>query len=383
MQHDRQKPRRGQAAGAVDNFEHPKPVSEFHQPGSNSLLDYVSKYIRRGWRPVPIPTGQKGPRVRQWQRLRITEADAAEYFNGRGNVGIILGAPSGLADVDLDCAEAMRFAPNLLPETGATFGRVSKRKSHQLYQVDGPVPSLQFKDPITNDMLLELRGDSLQTVFPPSIHPSGEAIEWEVTGEPSTISYDVLKGSASRLAARCLVERYLPLVSDYAGLLKALDTADLRVAARITEWLGILKPPTANKGTAPRNLKSLSHRADRSFPFLNIPPRCPSWLHSLPGYQRLADRVIREFALHVLDHCISEIRRKKEPGRADLLFRKSIRLGVLIARGYIDPIPVADALFDACVCNRLVAKNGEVDIRRQIDRGFTYGAIKARRSSHE
>jgi hypothetical protein len=157
-------------------------------------LDYARHYCARGWSVVPVPVRQKGPRLNGWQNLRLKdETDIARYFHGAGNIGTILGTASGgLVDVDLDCPEALQFASRLLPETNAVFGRSSKQHSHRLYRVTGAAPSLQFKDPITDDMLLELRGDGgKQTVFPPSTHPSGELIEWEFDGEPSTINYAI------------------------------------------------------------------------------------------------------------------------------------------------------------------------------------------------
>jgi hypothetical protein len=42
----------------------------------------------------------------------------------------------GLCDVDLDCAEAIALAEDLLPETNAVFGRHSKPESHRLYTTE-------------------------------------------------------------------------------------------------------------------------------------------------------------------------------------------------------------------------------------------------------
>jgi hypothetical protein len=77
------------------------------------------------------------------------------------------------------------------------------------------------------------------------------------------------------------------------------------------------------------------------------------------------------FARRDLKDCVYELRNKQEPGRADLLYKKAIRMGRLIAVG--DSSEVADALFEASVSNGLVAKNGESDVRRQIVRGFETG----------
>ena len=156
-----------------------------------TLFDYALQYLQRGWKPVPIPAGQKGPRIKEWQKLRLTETDAVKCFSGVGNIGILLGeASGGLIDIDLDCSEALKFAPTLLQPTRSIFGRISKPQSHRLYRISGLAPSLQFKDPLRGDNLLELRGDGgRQTVFPPSIHPSGESIAFSADGDPQQVDY--------------------------------------------------------------------------------------------------------------------------------------------------------------------------------------------------
>jgi Bifunctional DNA primase/polymerase, N-terminal len=102
-----------------------------------SPLDFALEYLRRGWSPVPVPFRGKAPLDKGWPELAITEGIARRYFNGEAqNIGIKLGEPSGgLADVDLDCAEAIAAAPYFLPRT-LCFGRASKPRSHWLYQSD-------------------------------------------------------------------------------------------------------------------------------------------------------------------------------------------------------------------------------------------------------
>ena len=73
------------------------------------------------------------------------------------------------------------IGPLLLPKTNNIFGRKSKPRSHWLY-VTGLAETiskacLQFKD-IDGTMMLELRiggaGKGSQSVFPGSVHESGE-----------------------------------------------------------------------------------------------------------------------------------------------------------------------------------------------------------------
>ena len=77
-----------------------------------SALSIALGYIKRGWSPVPVPYRQKGPVIKDWQKLRLTRQTARRYFNGDPlNIGVILGPPSAdLCDVDLDCPEAIAAA---------------------------------------------------------------------------------------------------------------------------------------------------------------------------------------------------------------------------------------------------------------------------------
>jgi hypothetical protein len=193
-------------------------------------LDIALNYIQRGWNPVPIPLRAKKPKDNRWQKRVITAATAAQYFNGGPkNIGVQQGPSSGgLNDVDLDCPEAIAVAPYILPRTDAVFGRASKRRSHFLYRTD-LANKLQsatepFKDPTRiksqdtgvrkTAMIIELRtgagGKGAQTVFPGSVHESGEPIEWDVNGEPAPVDGDDLLGRVRKIAAYSLLIRYWP-----------------------------------------------------------------------------------------------------------------------------------------------------------------------------
>ena len=75
-----------------------------------------------------------------------------------------LGSRSGwLTDLDFDCREACELADLYLPASGAVFGRKSKPRSHWLYVAPGAVFET-FSDPISGEMLLELRADGRTAV---------------------------------------------------------------------------------------------------------------------------------------------------------------------------------------------------------------------------
>src|SRR5260370_30104485 len=46
--------------------------------------------------------------------------------------------------------------------------------------------------------LIELRGQGLQTMVPPSIHPCGERLEWEEYGEPAKVDGNKLLDCVAR-----------------------------------------------------------------------------------------------------------------------------------------------------------------------------------------
>ena len=267
-----------------------------HAPPSR--CEIAIEYIRRGYRPIPIPAREKAPNIKGWTKLRVSETDAAQYFRRPGNIGIILGEASGcLIDIDLDCSEAIEFAQKILPPTEAIFGRKSKPRSHLLYRCKGPAPSLQFRDPCTGDMLLEMRGDGgKQTVFPPSIHPSGEIVTWESDGEPSLCDYSELERAARKLAAECMTKRYLN------GSLAALETADERISDQIRSWLGL-----------PRNIISTSKSIADTFASAKIllPPSLsgplPDYLENIQT-KDLHGKVLRSFARSDLNDCVRELR---------------------------------------------------------------------------
>lgn len=173
-------------------------------------------YIRRGWRPVPIPAASKSPKIASWQTLSVNEANVDQYFGDEGNIGIILGV-DGLTDIDLDCAEAVTAGRFLLPPTDMIFGRVSKPSSHYCYIVTPAAAMEKLLDPTDKKATIcEFRclkkdgGIGLQTVFPPSIHPSGEAIEFSRHGEPARIDEVTLRQAFHRTAAAALLARHWP-----------------------------------------------------------------------------------------------------------------------------------------------------------------------------
>ena len=209
------------------------------QPSNSRKLtspEFAAVYAENNWVPIPIrrPSGAstgKEPACK-WRDIRTPGEGLSKFRSDDTNVGIILGERSNnLVDVDIDCDEALTAADLLLPRTDAVFGRASKPRSHRLYYSAGAT-TLQFKDPVSPTMLVELRSNGsnpesvFQTVFPPSLHQSGEVVEWHfwnesvygpsnlatngLHGEIPNIEFDALHSAVSCLAAVSLLARHWP-----------------------------------------------------------------------------------------------------------------------------------------------------------------------------
>jgi hypothetical protein len=162
---------------------------------------------------VPIGRKSKKPTDKGWQKRPF---DPAQFNGNAQNVAVQLGAASGgLTDVDLDCMDAIGFATDFLPATDAIFGRRSKPCSHQLYVCDlhrtedaAVIPYAEFTAGRAGQMIVELRiganGKGATTVFPPSLHVTGESVEWENDGEPARVGGADHKRAVAQLAVAVL-----------------------------------------------------------------------------------------------------------------------------------------------------------------------------------
>jgi putative DNA primase/helicase len=185
----------------------------------SASLQAAREYLARGWQPVPVPHRAKAPTLEGWQHLRLALADLPTFFDGRAtNIGLLLGA---LADVDLDCPEAVAAAPEFLPATDRVHGRAGNPCSHWWYERAGSRRGMAFEDHAGKN-LVELRGEGQHTLVPPSIHPSGEPLTWERSGEPARVDADELERAVGRVAAVALLARSWPPAGGRHGLVLPL-----------------------------------------------------------------------------------------------------------------------------------------------------------------
>lgn len=181
---------------------------------SEAFLRAVDDYLSRGWTLVPVHFKSKMPVAKAWQEPLKPDAVRHAFASTALNVAVHLGVHSQwLVDIDLDCPEALSLAPTFLLPT-ATFGRRSNPQSHWLYTVSNPIDTKKFKDPTRKGdeaMIAEIRSNNHYTVFPPSFHDSGEAIDWTDPSVPVTVlPADQLRRAVARLSACVIVCRSWP-----------------------------------------------------------------------------------------------------------------------------------------------------------------------------
>jgi hypothetical protein len=208
-------------------------------------------YRARGWWSVPIPAQKKGPRLPRWQETRIDVDDLKLYYKAESNIGLILGQPSGgLVDVDLDCPEARQLAPALLPPTGMIHGRPSSPRSHYWYVASSaPEGTVRHEAP-DGSTIVELRSTGGQTVVPPSVHPSGERLEWASAGEPALVDVALLDRSVRLIAAGVLLIRAwrAALPEDQTRLMDATRVAMIEAGWLETEVADLVEAVEALGG---------------------------------------------------------------------------------------------------------------------------------------
>jgi replicative DNA helicase len=216
-----------------------------------SAIEQAQAYIQQGWCVTPIKPRQKRPELDNWPQVRIGSDEVPRYFKPNSNIGVVLGdASGGLVDIDLDCPEAVALAPQILPPT-IEFGRPSARRSHWLYQARG-ARTEKFQE-LDRSMLVELRanktsaeGEGMQTVFPGSVHESGELVTWEedsASAEAVELTPEKLRRLVAQLAAAALLMKHgwtHARAAEFGRNPRVDDLRDVndKVYERVARWLG-------------------------------------------------------------------------------------------------------------------------------------------------
>lgn len=146
------------------------------------LLEAAIDYAARGWRVVPLIEREKRPRLKAWQREATTdEATICRWWEAwpAANVGVLMGPTSNLIDLECDSPEAeqdlLRTFGDSAPVTPTFQG---SRGKHRLFRWRAGLPAVACCHFGKVECRLGNGDRGAQSVFPPSIHPTGEVYKW-------------------------------------------------------------------------------------------------------------------------------------------------------------------------------------------------------------
>lgn len=192
----------------------------------NKNTTAIEFYIKQGWQPVLLQPNSKQPPINEkgWEKKTYTVDD----FNDDSNVGLMAGKRSGgLTVVDNDCSEARALAGLILPPTPMMSSRHPQSAHYWYYGGKNANRKVRFelRDPDTikrlglgagtddKAVIVEVLASG-QVMVPPSIHPSGQKVEWvggvKVPPDPAAVDFDELLRYAGLLAFSAVVARAYP-----------------------------------------------------------------------------------------------------------------------------------------------------------------------------
>lgn len=166
-------------------------------------MNLLADYVEHGYALVPIPKGEKGPKGKGWNNQENVITDPKKATLIFGNVGLahLYCSPYVTAALDID---DLSLASAYLSKHGIDLqelldaqdavqissGRINRAKLlYRLPLESRAMETRQISDPISKDMVLELRcassnGKTVQDLLPPSIHPeTGIEYKWAGKGD--------------------------------------------------------------------------------------------------------------------------------------------------------------------------------------------------------
>ena len=254
-----------------------------------SAAEAALTYTQFGWEPLVLPFKVKSPRGK-WKEPRVWTPELIQSeFGGNVNVGLALGKRSGgLVDIDFDCPEAAELAKIVLSDL-PSFGRAGSPYSHRVVYTKLKKGRLVFQLPdivvetigAGRAMLLEVRGNGHQTMFPPSTHPTGEIVEWhDDPGEIPTIEGGELARRCGLLAALSTIAMHYPKAAGerdeicliLTGVLVRCELADDEVDQLVIAVASIAGDDEAEKRGG--KVETSRQKVDSGEPAWGLPELC-------------------------------------------------------------------------------------------------------------
>lgn len=159
-------------------------MSALPNKASQDLQAIAAEYIQHGWGIVPLPLGQKGPRLKDWQKRTFTVG----HFSHGGGIGLIHGQ-SGTVAVDIDdlhgatdwlAGFGVDLEALLADEDTVQILSGKPGRGKLLYRLPEGLTLERKTYTVAGQHVIDFRaGAGIQDVLPPSIHPdTGKPYTW-------------------------------------------------------------------------------------------------------------------------------------------------------------------------------------------------------------
>lgn len=141
------------------------------------MLNHALRYQKLGFSVIPLKERSKEPLIKwtEYQKRRATDEEIKKWwmFNPSANIGLVTGAISGLAVVDLDGEKGLSYGSNQKLVSSVI---VKTGNGRQLYYRDTEGTCKNTVKKIADGV--DTRGEGGFVVAPPSLHPNGQRYSW-------------------------------------------------------------------------------------------------------------------------------------------------------------------------------------------------------------
>jgi hypothetical protein len=231
-------------------------------------------------------------------------------------------------------------------------------------------------------------GKAAQTVFPPSTHPTGEAIRWDEDGIPAEVDGNDLDRRVRLLAVSCLIARHWPSNADHQSWcaigrrLAATGAAPSAIAPLVESLAKLIG---IDSGAVTNAAMTSADGVEQEVLGLDVARQIDRFLADGKAAERLpnqaSDRVanLRElaWAQAALRQCADDVAAAGRGSRNNTLNRAAFRLGGMVQRTWLQRSAVEHELLEAARSNGLVTEDGGSDkalatIRSGLDAGMEH-----------
>jgi hypothetical protein len=150
---------------------------------SSTIRTDALRLAELGFEVFPCKAKDKTPATKNgFKNATSDPAEIERLFKGRKNLAIATGLRSGVWVLDLDGSEGIEAFAEIEREFGTLPETVTAKTGggglHHFYTCDGA--EIQNRSRLAGKPI-DVRGDGGYVIAPPSIHPSGQAYEWQVS----------------------------------------------------------------------------------------------------------------------------------------------------------------------------------------------------------